>query len=369
MLDLITAVDSLETGHPFAAVLHEADDMREGALRDAVAAAAGPGTRTIRVGNSLSSPLTIERLVFQLSGAREDGLSVTNSTIGQLCAPRAGERRVVLVIEQAETLDGAALRALQAAGLEARNFEHPLQVLFAGKPAFLSLLRDPDLALIRYTVMPDATELDELPAGPASVPNDLPAGWLTPGPMPKREGLARLLTSAEPPPPERNGNAMQAALVLTMAMLSTVISWRDPPPEDLAPPAYAVSSTEAPGSGPGVPERDFVVGAAGVEAVGVEPGTATAAIVNAPATEAPVVEAGAPATPLQGMPASPSEDESSRLRREFDVFVRNSGQAASRLSLAQRQALFDEFLRWRSRGAPRTAAAVTASTQPPTRRD
>jgi hypothetical protein len=367
MLDLITAADSLETGHPFAAVLHDAPDARAAALRDAIAAA-GPGTRIIRTGNALEETLTIERLVFQLAEARKDGRAAANSTIRQLCAPGAGERQSVLVIEQAETLDGAALRALQAAGLESRHSEQPLQVLFAGTPKFLSLLRDPELALIRYTVMTDSPELDGFSAAPASVPNDLPSGWLTPGPMPERQpGLARLLSPADADaPPERNRHAMQAALVLTTAMLSAIVSWQaprpDPAPVMEAPPAYVVSATE--------PQAVTNLAAltptqASASAPILAPAPIPAPIPApepSPAAKAePPVAVEMPAAMPAAMTTPPAEDEQARLRREFDAFLRNSGQATAKLTDAQRQLLFDEFQQWRARGAQRRSVSATGT--------
>ncbi len=344
MIDLLIAADSLETGHPFAAVLHESDALRSDAVRDAIASA-GPGARIIRVGNAQAGPLTIEGLVFQISGGRTDGSVAGSPSIRELCAPGANQRRTVLVIEQAETLDGPALRALQAAGLESRNFEQPLQVLFSGNPAFLSRLSDPELALIRYTVTTDSPELDGLPTVQASVPNDLPAGWLTPGPMPERQrGPCRLLSMDEEAPPERNKYAMQAALVMTTAMLSAIVTWRDQGPGDVQPPpAYTAMAAESPATA----SLAFVLPlTTNVPEPAPEPAAAGQGVAAAPRIQV-------------SLASPPPEAEPSRMRREFDAFVLGSGQVSSRLTDAQRQTLFDEFQAWRARGSPRRSVAAT----------
>lgn len=163
----------------FSAVLNgDADAV------DALLAAAGPGTRVVRVGNPLRAPLTIERILIQ-SGQTEAGLltdDAADQAMHRLCHRRDGESRVLLAIDQAETLSPAALRTLVRIAAPSGPPRPPqvglqadLHIVFIGTPAFAALLATRGVeplrdALPHLTVQPGAAPI----ADPSPVPAVLP---------------------------------------------------------------------------------------------------------------------------------------------------------------------------------------------------
>ena len=107
---------------------------------------------SVRVGNPLSSPLTLRRILFQIDqGAGVDGADMdVEAHLARLLKERQGAHNlIVLVAEQAETLDTAALLSLQRLA----STPGALQVLFVGAPAFWALLDDTRLFPLRRALM------------------------------------------------------------------------------------------------------------------------------------------------------------------------------------------------------------------------
>ena len=169
----------------FSAVLHGGADAVRSLL-----AAAGPGTRVVRVGNPLRAPLTIERILIQ-SGQMEAGLltdDAADQAMHRLCHRRDGESRVLLAIDQAETLSPAALRTLVRIAAPSGPPRPPqgglqadLHVVFIGTPAFAALLSAPGLEPLRDALphlVGQAGAAPTLDPGPPQAPPILsdPAG-------------------------------------------------------------------------------------------------------------------------------------------------------------------------------------------------
>jgi len=174
-------------GAPCVTVLLGSGPAHEEALRSLLATLA-PGARVIRVGNPLRSPLTIERILIQ-GGRIETGLlpdDVAEQAIQRLCQCRDGETRVVLVLEQAETLGTSALRILSRlvapGGRPSLGAAALLHVVFVGQPSFKQLVRDKATAAIRDALANPAGVAP--PANMVPFPTASAAARLQPGPMP-----------------------------------------------------------------------------------------------------------------------------------------------------------------------------------------
>jgi hypothetical protein len=142
------------SGAPHITVLLGSGHQHEQAVRDLLATLA-PSARIIRVGNPLRSPLTMERILIQ-GGQPEVGLLADNAAedaLQRLCLRRPSESRVVLVIDQAETLSTSAIRILSRlvapGGRPSAGMAAVLHVVFVGLPSFKQLLKDKAATPIR----------------------------------------------------------------------------------------------------------------------------------------------------------------------------------------------------------------------------
>lgn len=142
------------SGVPHVTVLLGSGHQHEQAVRDLLAMLA-PGARIIRVGNPLRSPLTMERILIQ-GGQPEVGLLADNAAedaLQRLCLRRPSESRVVLVIDQAETLSASAIRILSRlvapGGRPSAGMAAVLHVVFVGLPSFKQLVKDKAATPIR----------------------------------------------------------------------------------------------------------------------------------------------------------------------------------------------------------------------------
>ncbi|MGI4941807.1 MAG: hypothetical protein ACRYHQ_14810 [Janthinobacterium lividum] len=98
-----------------AAIIAADPVVRVAGLQAATTSFAKAGAISMRVGNPLSSPLTLERILFQIDrGAGRDDADIdVEAHVAQLLEERrSSHNRIVLVAEQAETLDTAALLSL-----------------------------------------------------------------------------------------------------------------------------------------------------------------------------------------------------------------------------------------------------------------
>ena len=135
-----------------AAIIAAAPAVRVAGLQAATASFAEAGAISMRVGNPLSSPLTLRRILFQIdqgAGGDDADMDVEAHLARFLEERRGAHSRIVLVAEQAETLDTAALLSLQRLA----SAPGALQILFVGAPAFWALLDDTRFAPLRRALM------------------------------------------------------------------------------------------------------------------------------------------------------------------------------------------------------------------------
>lgn len=183
---------------PFVTVLIGDPAVQEGALRDLLASLGG-GARVMRVGNPLRSPLTIERILIQAAQADIGLLSDDDAVeaMQRLCLRRDGESRVLLVVDQAETLSPGAVRVLSRlvapGGRVSSRITALLHVVLIGQPSFKQLLRDPVAAPIRDALanQPDLAPLSKAPAASHAAPAAAPAA---PPPAPQHPA-AQVMTA------------------------------------------------------------------------------------------------------------------------------------------------------------------------------
>lgn len=141
-------------GAPQVTVLLGSGHGHEQAVRDLLAELA-PAARIMRVGNPLRSPLTIERILIQSGQAAVGMLSddAAEDGLQRLCLRRPSESRVVLVIDQAETLNADAIRILSRlvapGGRPSAGMAALLHVVFIGLPSFKQLVKDKAATPIR----------------------------------------------------------------------------------------------------------------------------------------------------------------------------------------------------------------------------
>jgi hypothetical protein len=316
------AAEALRCQHRFIALTGESH-AEKGAIIAAVLK--NPDFRAICVANPLTAPLTLSRIAFQIGGA--DMLADAEDaalSLGTALAHGGCGSPVVLVIQDAETLDDEALLWLQR--LPAiPDTEHALQsILFVGSPAFHAVVQDDRFASLRDTLV--EVTVDAAPAPGAlsqtelvSIPLALPQPAIFRGNAPgvalariRRAGFPRLYWVI-------GYSAIGAAAVAATFVMLTDILHRNPG----EPGAAAVAAPVEPQP---VPQR-------------AESPSATA------------IPPAAPAAPFAGdIAVDPAPIQAvERLRRDFDAFLDRAGQDTARLSATQRQALFREYLEWRRR--------------------
>ena len=129
-------------GAPHVSVLLGSGPQHEQAVQSLLATLA-PGARILRVGNPLRSPLTIERILIQ-GGQPEVGLlaeDAAEEAMQRLCIRRPGESRVVLVIDQAETLSASAIRVLSRLVAPGGRPSTGMDALLACRPGWPALVQ------------------------------------------------------------------------------------------------------------------------------------------------------------------------------------------------------------------------------------
>ncbi len=300
--------------------------------------------RTICVANPLAAPLTLLRIMFQVHGEGmevdpEDAAAILKTLIAQ------GERegRVVLVIQDAETLDQEALLWLQHLVTSMDPAYAPLSILFVGSSAFLAELEDDRFAGLRRDLInvsldaspdPVASTQIEIPPAPAAMPEaatspsiGAPADGIV-SPRIRRPGSSRLYWAV-------GATAFLAAIAVTSSVLhrnadEPAGAFVSPQPET-GTPAGPTSPTSLPAPG---------------DAAAIPPAVVPAEPVPAPAAKAPDSD-----------PAAPSPSQlAERVRQDFDAFLDRAGRDTAQLTAAQRQALFREYLEWRRQSALKSGA-------------
>lgn len=193
------ALERLRQREPFATILAYDVAVRSAALEGALRTLSDTGVHIIRLANPLRAPLTLERILIQLAGFQdemshgEDTDSVLRAVLSQL---QAGRDRMVISIEQAETLHPMALLLLDQIARPAESGGPSPQILFTGTPAFARALGHPLLGRMR-SVLGIGTP-DIVPAEPAAAtPQPVPV----PG-QPKPVFIARPEPVADAPAPQ-----------------------------------------------------------------------------------------------------------------------------------------------------------------------
>ena len=405
----------IDLGRPFNALLLENDKQRADALLALLVRLTTAEVRVVRMdGGTRHSLETLEHILAQAAGSDAEAFTGDDArSIVRAIAKRQGhEKGVMLLIKQAETVPPTMLRALQAA---APYFVHDgdptLRVTFVGRPAFLALLDGPGLAPLRQALgfqespqapEPEAADIFVEPTTAARPQASFPKSFganeptervgathdakaarlrtlagavaeLTPRPLPvpqratglhhvgdgvaRREPTLAQLTAAlfEPSALE---NAAEDAAQLAIAPAPALPRRRSPLRLVLTLGGVAIG-TAAVYFGlhtlfyRDVPARSFVI---------MDPPPALPSSPPVPSIPA----SSTPAAPVADAPSSTasaaplSAEPAAQLRRDFDVFLTNSGRNVAAMSQAQRDALFAEYLEWRSHNVP--AAKIPGAT-------
>ena len=247
--------------------------------------------KIVWIGNPLRSPLTIERVFLQAVGAEAD-LRVERSPaeLAQLLTRSAGDaKRLLLILQQPETLDAEARDRLAALAGFLPDHGPTVQILFSGTRSFQELPCRRSLAL----------------------------------------AVRPLVFDREPAPPSRGRlEALPLLLLLALAGAGAMVTpalLRRPPPPTQAAPASAVPASAAPAAS----GTDFTAP--------ITSGTTALKELSTPADAA--------------SPSAQTVDVAA-LRREFDEFLAHRAPVLRTLSESQKEALFQEFLqRHRERSA------------------
>lgn len=220
---------------PFTALLLEDDRQRADALSTLLSGLAKPRVRVVRMGSSVRSRLTLERVMLQATGQEGSAFLADNARrIARTIAERhRHETSVVLLITQAETLHSKTLRLLQAmAPYFAEHGAPTLQVVFVGRPAFRSLLDGRGMTPLREALgLPASIEFsqsssDDTPSASSAVngqperpepaPATPPAPFLEPG------GAASASVSV--PDTRRRSILVRWLLLLAIVLLASAVA-------------------------------------------------------------------------------------------------------------------------------------------------
>ncbi len=219
------ALIKLRSREPFAAILAYDEAARQTALATALAGLDRAGAFVVRIGNPLRTPLTMERILIQLAGFQtdvansEDTDRFMRAVIKRL---HTGRERLVLSVEQADTLHPLALVLLDQIARPLEPGGPAPQVLLVGTPAFARILGHPLLGRMRSILgmgTPDATPPPDVPLAAESGPVPVPPSQVAPSQVPPFQMPATQMPDpqvaepqwAEPAPPARAPVAVAAA--------------------------------------------------------------------------------------------------------------------------------------------------------------
>ncbi|HST75334.1 MAG TPA: hypothetical protein VLJ20_08180 [Acetobacteraceae bacterium] len=343
-LDLLT--HAVLDREPFIAVIgDQAGDLA--AVLDATSdALAERAVRFVRVRGGPSAPLTVAEVVRTV-GEEEDGDGANDAArvVRALTRRHGDEEQVVLAVEHAETLQPQVLAFLQLLPAIRTDGSPILQVMFAGRADFWTLLDGEAFRPLR----------DQL------------ATCVT---IPRAERSAAPLASDA----QRRGRVVvagllvcAAAIVVGFGLVGYDFFYRRMPYQSAAvrqpveraapepiPAAAAAPAAPPPTEAPPADTPPAVVAPAAAPSAAPAPASdvTAAALAPTPPAEAAPAMAPVPAEPNAApvIAASPQAQDRERLRREFDAFLDQS--AAARLSEAQRELLFEQYLARRGVPAP-----------------
>ena len=314
------------------------------------------GAALVRVGNPLSAPLSLRRLLIQIDPGEfaNDNEGHGETRLAELLESRAASGPVVLVIDRAETLEADALLALQhvASGSGA------VKVVFFGSPTFWQLLDDQELAPLRHALnRPAAAAVDSRPATPppaaTNPPGITPERWRPPASQPVQGWwlaavLGLLITGVSiallapdglfhPVAPQP-----KVADMATSATSPAVAPQTGSAPES-EPPSAAPAPGPAPSSNPQLPS------APAQSPVGIQP---------------PGTFARPPPARPSAQPSAPSSGRADarqvRPRTRFERFVAGSGYEIDSLSDEERALLLGRFLAGEPAGTPKSNEATAS---------
>ena len=151
------ALDALiaeaEDGTGCAALIGEAGTGKTAVLDTAAALLGHPPVQVIRVGGG-GAPLTSKRLIAQIIGSEADdeAAEAIEQALERLLMPASPWTRTILMVDDAHALERDALAYLQLmCGLQAPD-ANSLQIVFAGRPEFWSLLESEHLRSLRERI-------------------------------------------------------------------------------------------------------------------------------------------------------------------------------------------------------------------------
>lgn len=322
--------DAIRANVPIMALLRGPEQPAE--VEEAIRELAADEIGFVRVCNPLISPLTLERLVFQITGdgSGEGPQDNIESVRHALIARSTMLRQIVVVVEQAETLAPEALEFLH--GLP--GLSHPslatVHVALVGSLALGARLADNRTYIIRDPA-------DPVPASAVPVP--------TLAPLETRPAVAR---EGRP----RSKILLVASLVLFGAggILLMIYGAFEPDTVPLAPtpsPTLAPAVRQAPS--PTIASEPPQTATAAPQPLPVAPPVQPAVqpladTTPAPEQASPQISRVEPPIPEPPMPPSvQAANDRARLYREFTAFL-DTGVLRKRLSQTERKALLQEYL-------------------------
>lgn len=324
---------------------------------NAMVATLDPAVRFVRVANPLVSPLTLTRIILQIGG--DQATSPDDEVAGAVrtLTTRVGEeRQIVLIIEQADTLQRQALLFLQTLPDLAPPGAPILQVLFVAYSRFWKLLDGEEFSRIREQ-LGEPIVID----GQAGETAD---DGFEPPPSPPLPAAASAVAPSLVPissPPLAGGSGARRwrrsiwaiiALVTLASLVATagVLMYRGmangvvalparqldptPPAADNAVavtgPAPAIPATTSPSAPPAIAEVVPTLNSGTPK-----PSTAD------PSPPDPALAEAIPPEVASGNAAAESQD---RLHRGFNTFLSRSALNIAHLTDAQRETLFQQYL-------------------------
>jgi hypothetical protein len=382
--------EAIADRHPVMALTGPRGSGKSAVVVAVIQALEGQPVTFLRIGNPLSTPLSLSRVLIQICGQENDEQERDEAArvMKALRLRTGGESRAVIVVEKAETLLAPAVRLLHLLTRISDPRLPLVQVLFVGGEAFWNLLQDQTFSVLRAQL---ATAVN-LPA-PDLLPlrEAAPTVEEEPAALPPEDVDTVLATSvlvaspgqrlAERQPATRQGQARRkwipvlgsAAIVVAgivgaglfyaqptgQVAQSTVPAEKQvavavaPPPLAPPPPAASPAPVAIAPQSTNVPPVVAVTPTRPVDQRLPEP-PAPRAIVQPvtppePQPRPPVVvqpQVAVPSITMEAGRALPSVGPATRrqLRQQFDVFLRQSRSDVAGLTNARRDELFEQYL-------------------------
>ena len=222
-------LDQLRSGAPFVLLLVDQVERRAASLETVLDEMADAETKIVWIGNPLRSPLTIERVFLQAVGAEAD-LRVERSPadLALILTRSAGAaKRLLLILQQPETLDPEARDALAGMAGFLPLGEPRVQILFAGTSSFAPLQRRQAMVSVASRTLIEPEEIE--PSAPRRL-ESVPLLMLL-----LLTGLGALMTPA----------LLQSSRPSDRATPEPMTAHAAPPPSIAAPPQPAALDVAA----------------------------------------------------------------------------------------------------------------------------